>query len=171
VPRLGSFIASGTWDSREVGLDSFPPEDRPPVLIPFLAFRLMVGMGMVMLAVSWFGVFLWWRGRLATTRWFLRAAFLSFPTGFVAVLAGWFTAEVGRQPWVIYGLMRTREAVTPSLTGEAVLLSLAIYVLVYGVIFSFGVRYFYNLMRDGLARPGPETPARTIAVALRGGKS
>ena len=172
VPRLGSFIASGTWDSREVGLDSFAPEDRPPVVIPFLAFRLMVGMGLVMLAVSWVGAWLWWRGTLERTRWYLAAAFLSFPAGFVAVLAGWFTAEVGRQPWVVYGLLRTRDAVTPSLSTGEVLVSLIGYVVVYGVIFSFGVRYVYQLLRDGLAEPDAEAeePARTIAVALRRGQ-
>jgi cytochrome d ubiquinol oxidase subunit I len=90
------------------------------------------------------------------------------------VLAGWFTAEVGRQPWVVYGLLRTRDAVTPSLSTTAVLISLIGYVLVYGVIFSFGVRYVYQLLRDGLASPDAaaeaETPARSIAVALRQGQ-
>jgi cytochrome bd ubiquinol oxidase subunit I len=80
VPRLGSFIASGTWDSREVGLTDFPKADRPPVLIPFFAFRIMVGMGLLMLAISWFGLLLRWRGRLEHSRWFLWAAFLSFPS-------------------------------------------------------------------------------------------
>ena len=88
VPRLGSFIASGTWDSREVGLTDFAKEDRPPVLIPFFAFRIMVGMGLLMLAISWFGLWLRWRGRLEHARGFLWSAFLSFPSGFVAVLSG-----------------------------------------------------------------------------------
>jgi cytochrome d ubiquinol oxidase subunit I len=79
VPRLGSLIASGTWDAREVGLDTFPAADRPPVLIPFLTFRLAVGIGLIMVAVSWFGVWLRLRGRLETTRWFLWVAVLSFP--------------------------------------------------------------------------------------------
>src|SRR5271157_2261107 len=161
VPRLGSFIASGTWDSREVGLDTFPPEDRPPVLVPFLTFRLMVGMGLVMLAVSWFGIWLRWNDRLETARWFLWAALLSFPTGFVAVLAGWFTAEVGRQPWVVYGLLRTKDAVTPSLTTGDVIFSLLAYIAVYAVIYAFGFYYVYRLLRDGpraelgAALPGP----------------
>ena len=136
IPKLGSFIASGNWTAREIGLETFPPEDRPPVVIPFFGFRIMVGMGLIMLAVSWFGNFLRWRGRLETTRWFLWGTFLAFPTGFVAILTGWFTAEVGRQPWVVYGLLRTKDAVTPSLTTGDVLLSLAGYVLVYAVIFS-----------------------------------
>ena len=171
VPRLGSFIASGTWDSREVGLTDFPKADRPPVLIPFFAFRIMVGMGLVMLAISWFGLLLRWRGRLAQTRWFLWCAFLSFPTGFVAVLTGWFTAEVGRQPWVVYGLLRTADAVTPSLRGVDVLVSLSGYVLVYAVLVGFGLRYIYKLLRDGPAvpqrLPPGTTPSRPMAVAAK----
>ena len=170
VPRLGSFIASGTWDSREVGLTDFPKADRPPVLIPFFAFRVMVGMGLVMLAISWFGLLLRWRGRLEHARWFLWCAFLSFPTGFVAVLTGWFTAEVGRQPWVVYGLLRTADAVTPSLRGVDVLVSLSGYVLVYAVLVGFGLRYIYKLLRQGPAAPQPlpagTTPQRPMAVAI-----
>jgi cytochrome d ubiquinol oxidase subunit I len=169
VPRLGSFIASGTWDSREVGLTDFPKADRPPVLIPFFAFRIMVGMGLVMLAISWFGLLLRWRGRLEHARWFLWCAFLSFPTGFVAVLTGWFTAEVGRQPWVVYGLLRTADAVTPSLRGIDVLVSLIGYVLVYTVLMGFGLRYIYKLLRQGPMAPAPlptgTTPQRPMAVA------
>jgi cytochrome d ubiquinol oxidase subunit I len=170
VPKLGSFIASGNWDAREVGLEAFPPEDRPPVIIPFFAFRIMVGMGLVMLAVSWLGCFLRWRGRLETERWFLWCAFLSFPTGFVAVLAGWFTAEVGRQPWVVYGLLRTKDAVTPSLTTGDVIISLLGYVTVYAVVYAFGLRYIYRLLRDGptnsLVDPSGITPSRPLAVAM-----
>ena len=170
VPRLGSFIASGTWDSRELGLTDFPQADRPPVLIPFFAFRLMVGMGLVMLAIAWGGLLLRWRGRLAQARWFLWCAFLSFPSGFVAVLSGWFTAEVGRQPWVVYGLLRTADAVTPSLRGIDVLVSLVGYVLVYAVLMGFGLRYLYKLLRRGPDAPQPlppgTTPSRPMAVAV-----
>jgi len=150
VPRLGSFIATGTWDSKEVGIDTFPPEDRPPVVIPFFTFRIMVGMGLVMLAVSWVGVVLRLRGNLDQARWFLWATFLAFPSGFIAVLCGWFTAEVGRQPWVVYGLLRTADAVTPSLATFDVVLSLVLYVLVYTLVYAFGFFYVYRLLRDGL---------------------
>jgi cytochrome d ubiquinol oxidase subunit I len=152
VPKLGSFIATGTWDSREAGLDDFAPRDRPPVPIPFFAFRIMVGAGSVMLAISWFGNVLRLRWTLETTRWFLWCAYLSFPSGFVAIIAGWLTAEVGRQPWVVYGLLRTEDAITPSLTGGDVLLSLTGYVLVYSVVIPFGVYYIYKLLRDGPCR-------------------
>src|SRR5499433_3685084 len=125
IPKLGSFIASGNWTSREIGLEAYPVDDRPPVLIPLFGFRIMVGMGLIMFAVSWFGCWLRLRGRLETTRWFLWGTFFAFPTGFIAILTGWFTAEVGRQPWVVYGLLRTKDAVTPSLTANDVLVSLA----------------------------------------------
>jgi cytochrome bd ubiquinol oxidase subunit I len=173
IPKLGSFIASGTWDSREVGLETFPPEDRPPVIIPFFTFRIMVGMGLIMLAVSWLGVLLHWRGRLESTRWFLWAAFLSFPSGFIAVLAGWFTAEVGRQPWVVYGLLRTKDAITPSLTTRDVLVSLIAYVAVYAVIYAFGFRYIYRLLRDGPADAvtPASTPTRPMGAAVLTGEA
>lgn len=149
VPKLGSFIASGNWTSREVGLDAFPVEDRPPVLIPFFGFRIMVGMGLIMLAVSWGGNLLRVIGRLETSRWFMWAAFLSFPTGFIAVVSGWYTAEVGRQPWVVYGILRTKDAVTPSLTTGDVLISLTVYFVVYMILMTFGFYYICHLLRAG----------------------
>jgi len=174
VPRLGSFIASGDWTAKEIGLDAFPLDDRPPVVIPFFAFRLMVGMGLIMVATSWFGVLLIWRGRLESARWFLWTAFLSFPTGFIAVLCGWYTAEVGRQPWVVYRILRTEDAITPSLTGREALFSLIAYVAVYIVIYAFGLTYIYRLLRAGPVAEAESIsdlqPGRPIAVALHGGE-
>ncbi len=171
VPRLGSFIASGNFTAAETGLESFPREDRPPVLIPFFAFRLMVGMGLVMLAVSWLGNLLRWRGKLESSRWFLWGTFLSFPTGFVAILTGWYTAEVGRQPWVVYGLLRTRDAITPALTTHDVLTSLVVYIVVYWLFVSFGIYYIYKLLRDGprgeTAAIANVTASRPLAIAAR----
>jgi len=128
-----------------------------------------VGLGLIMMAISWFGLFLWWRGGLEATRWFLWGAFLSFPTGFVAIIAGWYTAEVGRQPWIVYGLMRTSEGITPSLSASAALFSLVCYVLVYLSVFSFGAYYIYRLLREGphedVATPMGATPSRPMAFA------
>jgi len=169
VPHLGSLIASGSWTAPEIGLESFRPEDRPPVIIPFFAFRIMVGMGLAMLAVSWLGNFFRFRGRLETTRWFLWITFVSFPTGFVAIICGWYTAEVGRQPWVVYGLLRTADAVTPSLTASVAAFSLAGYMLVYAVFVTFGTFYIFKLLLQGptvaaTAIPGA-TPNRPMAFA------
>jgi cytochrome bd ubiquinol oxidase subunit I len=169
VPHLGSLIASGSWTAREIGLETFPPEDRPPVIIPFFAFRIMVGMGLVMLAISWCGNLLRFRSRLETTQWFLWCTFLSFPTGFIAVIAGWYTAEVGRQPWVVYGLLRTAEAVTPSLSTGETAFSLGGYILVYAVFVAFGTYYIFKLLLQGptveaVAIPGA-TASRPMAFA------
>jgi len=98
VPRLGSLILTHEWDGEIRGLKSFPPEDRPNPIIPFFAFRVMVGIGLILIALGLTGAVLWWRGRLYASRWFLQAMVLAAPLGFIAVLAGWFTAEVGRQP-------------------------------------------------------------------------
>jgi cytochrome d ubiquinol oxidase subunit I len=161
TPGIGSFIDTGDWNAPMQGLTDFPEADRPPVLIPFFAFRIMVGMGLIMLAISWFGNLLRFRGRLVTTRWFLRGTFLAFPTGFIAILTGWFTAEVGRQPWVVYGLLRTEDAVTPSLTTGDVLVSLVAYVVVYAIVYSFGLHYIYKLLHEGPTSDAQAIPGTT----------
>jgi cytochrome d ubiquinol oxidase subunit I len=113
IPVLGSLIGSMSFDSKEVGLTDFRPEDRPPVLIPFFAFRIMVGCGLVLLLLAWAGSYLSLKGRLEKNRLLLWAIFLSFPLPFIATLTGWFTAEVGRRPWVAYGVLRTAEPDPP----------------------------------------------------------
>jgi cytochrome bd ubiquinol oxidase subunit I len=149
IPVLGSLIASSRFDSREVGLTSFPVQDRPPVLIPFFAFRIMVGCGLLMLAIAWIGAYLARDTRIERSRLLLWCIFLSFPLPFVATLTGWFVAEVGRQPWTVYGLLRTAEAVTPFLTTRAAAISLVVYCAVYTFIFAFGIFYIYRLLRAG----------------------
>jgi cytochrome bd ubiquinol oxidase subunit I len=168
VPYLGSLIASMQLDSKEIGLTSFAKQDRPPVIIPFFAFRLMVGCGLLMMAVAWLGSLYLMTGRKKGETLLLWAAFLSFPLPFIATLTGWFTAEVGRQPWSVYGLLRTADAVTPTLTVEAVVASLIIFVVVYLVIFSFGTLYVYRLLKAGpieAVHPLPDNPKRPLAVA------
>ena len=149
IPVLGSLIGSMSFTSKEVGLTDFPPQDRPPVLIPFFAFRVMVGCGLIMLALAWFGSYLSVVRRIEQNRGLLRLIFLSFPLPFIAILTGWFTAEVGRQPWVVYGVLRTAEAMTPFLTARAAIVSLAVFCTIYTLIFAFGIFYIYRLMRDG----------------------
>jgi cytochrome d ubiquinol oxidase subunit I len=152
VPILGSIIASSSLTSKEVGLADFASQDRPPVLIPFVTFRIMVGCGLIMLAIAWFGSYLSIKRRLRRNRLMLWAIFLSFPLPFIAILTGWYVAEVGRQPWAIYGLLRTADAVTPFLTAPAAMTSLVLFGAVYLFIFSFGTFYIYRLLRTGPAR-------------------
>jgi cytochrome d ubiquinol oxidase subunit I len=173
IPYLGSLIATMTLDSKEIGLTSFPADQRPPLLIPFFAFRIMVGCGLLMLAVSWGGLLLYLRGRLETLRWLLWVIFASFPLGFIATLTGWFTAEVGRQPWTVFGQMRAANAATPFLTPTQVGVSLAVFAFVYLVIFVAGITYIYRLLRAGVvpwpsSAPAQTNPKRPLAV-LGGG--
>jgi cytochrome d ubiquinol oxidase subunit I len=149
IPYLGSLIGSTSLHSKEVGLTSFPVTDRPPVLIPFFAFRVMVGCGVLMLGLAWFGTLFMTSGGLERRRWFLRITFCSFPLGFIATLTGWFTAEVGRQPWTIYGQVRTVDAVTPFLTTPQVAVSLGVFFVVYALIFLAGAVYIYRLLQRG----------------------
>ena len=160
IPVLGSVIGSMSLDSKEVGLTSFPRENWPPVLIPFFTFRIMVGCGLIMLTLAFIGSYLSLTRRIGRNRLFLWATFLSFPLPFIATWTGWFTAEVGRQPWAIYGLLRTADAMTPFLTARTAAVSLVIFALVYTFIFSFGIFYIYRLMRTGLVPP-TVTPAFT----------
>ncbi|MDR3462610.1 MAG: cytochrome ubiquinol oxidase subunit I [Beijerinckiaceae bacterium] len=161
VPYLGSLIGSLSLTAKEVGIKSFPPGRRPPVAIPFFAFRIMVGCGLLMLGIAWLGSWLSLSDRILRTRLFLWATFLSFPLGFIATLTGWFTAEVGRQPWVVFGQLRTTDAATPFLTTPQVATSLTIFALVYTLIFSFGSLYVYQLLRAGPIASAAAIPIRT----------
>jgi cytochrome d ubiquinol oxidase subunit I len=169
VPVLGSLIGSMSLHSKEVGLADFPRADRPPVIIPFWAFRIMVGCGLIMLLLGWVGACLSRKGRLERNRMLLWLVLLSFPLPFIATLSGWFTAEVGRQPWTVYGLLRTADALTPFLTGRSALTSLVVFCSVYSFIFVFGVVYIHRLLRAGpegrLALPTPGAiPQRPMSV-------
>jgi len=169
VPVLGSVIASMSINSKEVGLTDFPRQNRPPVLIPFFAFRIMVGCGLVMLLLAWVGSYLSVKGHIERNRLLLWCTFLSFPLPFIAILTGWFTAEVGRQPWTVYGVLRTANAMTPFLTTRAATISLAVFSAVYIFIFAFGIFYIYQLLREGpvgrlVVPPSDAIPNRPMSV-------
>jgi len=161
----GSWIATGSWTAPVSGLSDFPEKDWPPILITFFTFRIMVGLGVLMLAMSWFGLWLRRKGRLEETRWFLTSVVLAFPAGFAAVLFGWYTAEVGRQPWTVYGLLRTAESMTPTLTTGHLLFTILCYLTVYTVIFLFGMHYVFGMFREGPAATGEELTVASSASA------
>ena len=166
---LGSLINSDSLSAGEVGLDSIPPQDRPPVIIPFFTFRIMVGCGVLMLLLAWVGAYLSMKGRIEQNRALLWCTFLSFPLPYIAILTGWFTAEVGRQPWVVYGVLRTADAMTPFLTTRAAAVSLVVFCAVYAFIFAFGVFYIYRLLRAGpegrlALPPAAAVPNRPMSV-------
>jgi cytochrome bd ubiquinol oxidase subunit I len=161
IPRLGSLILTHTWDGEVKGLHEVPAEDRPPVAIVFYAFRVMVGIGMLLAAIGLLGLWLRWRGRLSTTPLYLRLVVASSPLGFVAILAGWVVTEVGRQPWTVYGQMRTADSVSPVAAG-AVASSLALFVLVYSVLILAFLLYAWRAVRLG--------PSEQLEVPLHDGR-
>lgn len=149
VPKLGSLILTHEPDGRVRGLKEWAREDRPPVGIVFWSFRVMVGLGLIFIAVSLTALVQLIRGRLFESPWLLRVLSWMIPLPFVAVLAGWFVTEIGRQPWVVHGLMRVEDAITPSLGGGTALVTLIGYIAVYAVVFGAGVHYLRRIVDGG----------------------
>jgi len=148
IPHLGSVILTHTWNGEIKGLKEFPKEDRPNSTIIFWTFRLMAGLGMLMVLLALIGLLLRRGGRIFENRLFQRFSVVMGPAGFVALVAGWITTEVGRQPFVVYGYLRTAQAVSP-LTSQSASISLMIFVLVYCVVFGTGIFYILKLLAAG----------------------
>jgi len=155
IPHLGSFILTHDWQGEVKGLSDWPAEDRPNATVLFWTFRIMVAVGLAMIGLGLLSLWLRRRRRLYDARWFQRLALLMGPSGFLAILCGWTTTEMGRQPWVVYGLLRTADAVSPVTTGE-VATSLALFVVVYLVVFGTGFAFVLRLMAKGPEAPPPE---------------
>jgi cytochrome d ubiquinol oxidase subunit I len=172
VPLLGSLILTRSLDTPIRGLDAFPEDERPPVALVFWTFRIMVAVGFAMLGVGLWSAVARWKGRLYDARWLHRATVLMGPSGFLAVLSGWITTEVGRQPYTVYGLLRTDESMAP-LQADAVGASLIAFVVVYFLVFGSGTFYVLRLMgkrpKDaiGIDRIGPTRTAGNRQVAAR----
>ena len=161
IPELGSWITHGRADAVVQGLKPMGRQNQPPVAVVFWAFRVMVGLGLLMILQGLLGVWLWLRGRLDGARPYLRFVTLMGPAGFVAVVAGWTTAEVGRQPYVIYGWLRTADAVAPVEPGQ-VSASLLGFLIVYAVVLGVGDLYILRLVAQG-----PSAPGRGAETGLR----
>jgi cytochrome d ubiquinol oxidase subunit I len=162
IPDLGSLILTHSWNGAIKGLKEWPADQRPPVGVPFFALRIMVGIGVVMLLVVIVGQVLQLRGRLWDAVWYQRLCQAVAPLGFIAVIAGWITTEVGRQPWTVYGVLRTADSVSPSLTGANVAWSLVFYIVVYLIMFPTGIAFMASLVRRGPQQAELETPLDQI---------
>ena len=159
IPDIGSWIVTGDPDGVIKGLKEWAPEDRPNVPIVFWAFRIMVGIGVLMILYGLFGAWASWTERIERMRWFQVLVVPMLPSGFIAVLAGWITAEVGRQPYTVYGILRTADSVSP-IPAEQVALSLLVFIVVYAIVFTAGVIY---IGRIAVAGPNPDEPPATPA--------
>jgi len=167
IPKLGSLILEHDLDAPMKGLDTVPRENWPPVPITFWSFRIMVGMGFLMFGLGLFSLWARWRGTLYQSRLLHLFAMLMGPAGFIAVLAGWITTETGRQPFTVYGLLRTAESASP-LAAPAVGSSLAAFAIVYFTVFAAGVTYLLRLMAQpphpGETGPSSDLPAHAAGI-------
>ncbi|MGD9785128.1 MAG: cytochrome ubiquinol oxidase subunit I [Hyphomicrobiaceae bacterium] len=168
IPALGSMILTHEWDGEVKGLKAFPREDWPNATIVFWSFRIMLGVGFAMLGVGLWSLLARWRGGLHEAAWLQRAAVLMGPSGFLAVLAGWITTEVGRQPYTVYGLLRTSESVS-AIAAPAVGSSLVAFFSVYLTVFGAGTFYVLRLMAKSPSAssggPDPKAPVRAAGIA------
>ncbi|MBB4212722.1 cytochrome bd-I ubiquinol oxidase subunit 1 apoprotein [Rhodothalassium salexigens DSM 2132] len=168
IPKLGSFILTHDWNGEVQGLEEWPVAEQPPVATVFWSFRIMVGIGLLMMAAGLISLFLRRGGRLYDAAWFHRFALIMGPSGFIAVLAGWVTTEVGRQPFTVYGLLKTAESISP-VDAPAVGTSLVAFAVVYFLVFGAGTFYLLRLMNRSSEAGGPDTdagkPLRTAGIA------
>jgi len=143
IPKLGSLILKHDIDAEIKGLKDFPPDEIPPAEIIFWSFRIMVGIGMAMIALGLWSLLLRWKNKFYSTRLFHYVCLVMGPAGFVAVIAGWVTTEVGRQPFTVYGILRTIDSVSP-IDAPAVAISLIVFIVTYFFVFGAGTYYIFK---------------------------
>ncbi|WP_339040234.1 cytochrome ubiquinol oxidase subunit I [Candidatus Lariskella endosymbiont of Hedychridium roseum] len=150
IPGGASWILTGDVNGKIPALKDIPKENRPPVVWVFWSFRVMVGIGMLMIGIGIVSTLQYFRGKLFQSKWLHIWWILMIPSGFIAILAGWFVTEIGRQPWTAYGIIRTAQSVSPAILGEQIAWSLAAFIVMYTLIFSAGIYYIVKLIRNGI---------------------
>lgn len=174
VPGMLSFLLHEDFNKPVIGLDQFAEHDRPPIQIPFQMYHLMVGLGMYFIGITLLGCFLLWRGTLFEKRWLLWIYVFSVVLPYIANQAGWIAAEVGRQPWIVYGLLRTTDGVSKSVGAHAVMSSLILFTLIYLLLFAMFIYLLDRKIKHGpedhVPPPPPSTEGATLieAVTMRG---
>lgn len=176
IPHLGSLILTHSWAGEVTGLKAFAPEDRPPVKPVFYSFRIMVGLGVLMILIAFAAAWLRWKGKLYDCRLLHKACFLMIPSGVIATLFGWYVVEIGRQPWLVYGLVRTMDVVSP-LPASRVLFSLSLFVITYSLLFGVYLYFMRKLIRKGpptmeflqQQRIGVDSPGYALALVKQVG--
>jgi cytochrome d ubiquinol oxidase subunit I len=166
IPKLGSMILTHSWEGDIKGLKEWSRSDRPNVPIVFWSFRVMVGLGFVMVGIGMWSLYVRWRSQLFSSAWLLRAVLAMGPSGFVALLAGWFVTEAGRQPYTVYGLLRTIDSASP-IAAPAVAASLLAFIVVYFFVFGAGIFYLLRLMAK-TPEPGEKGPEVGVPIRAAG---
>lgn len=152
LPYAASLVLTGDIHGTIPALKDFAPKDRPHVIIVFWSFRVMVGIGLIMIAIGLLSAIQYFRGRLFTCRWLHICWLCMTPSGFIAILAGWFVTETGRQPWTAYGVIRTADSVSPAIVAGEVAWSLLFFVIIYTFVFGAGTYYIMKIIRAGFAQ-------------------
>ncbi|MEM6339203.1 MAG: cytochrome ubiquinol oxidase subunit I [Pseudomonadota bacterium] len=167
IPKLASIILTHSLDGEIKGLKEWKPDDRPPVTITFWSFRIMVGIGFAMVFTGLVAVILFFRKKLFETKWFQYWCMAMTPSGFIALLAGWFVTEVGRQPYVAYGIIRTSEGVSPVIS-EQIAITLLLFIITYLFVFGAGSFYIIKLIRKGpqIANDDEEFYSHSIEASI-----
>ncbi|MBI4578154.1 MAG: cytochrome ubiquinol oxidase subunit I [Planctomycetes bacterium] len=163
IPGGLSFLLLGDWNAPVKGLDAFPADERPPVLIPFVTFHVMVGLGVFFIVLTLVALAFWWRGTLFDKRWLMWVFVFAVAGPFIANELGWVAAEVGRQPWIVQGVLKTSEAFSPSVSAGQILGSIIMFGLIYLLLFAL---FIYLL--NAKIKLGPQMPAPTVPVAGHG---
>lgn len=174
IPGALSFLVHGDFTTPVIGLDQFAPEDRPPLQIPFQTYHIMIALGMLFIAMTFYSIFLLWRGKLFETKWLLWAWVFSVILPYIANQGGWIAAEVGRQPWIVYNILRTEDGVSKAVGAGAVLTSLIMFAVIYSLLFLMFIYLLDRKIRSGpddpesKGQPKPDGPKSIIEViALR----
>jgi cytochrome d ubiquinol oxidase subunit I len=149
IPKLLSFLIYWDWEAEIKGLNEFPADEHPPVLISYASYHTMIGLGMLFIAFSWLGILLLWRKKVWEFRWYLWGLIILAPLALVAMEVGWIAAEVGRQPWAVYKVLRTADAVSKVVPAGQILFSLIIFGLIYALLFVVFVKILFKIVKKG----------------------
>lgn len=173
IPKMLSFLVYDDFERPVTALDRFPARDRPPVVVPFVSYHVMVGLGMLFIGMTSLALVLWWRGRLFSQRWLLWAFVVAVLGPYLANQAGWVSAEVGRQPWVVYGLLRTSDAVSAMVPPEQVLISIIAFGVLYLALLAVWLYVINEKIRHGPQEPeslgaAPSGPGESLVGAAAG---
>jgi len=163
IPKLASLINTHQLDGQLIGLENISKNELPRVAVVFYSFRIMVGCGFLIILLNILGLYFWYKKKLTQKSWYLRLLILSAPSGFIALLTGWFTSEVGRQPWVVYNLIKTKDLVS-HVTSSQVLHGFIVILVTYGLIFGVGYMNFFFI----IIKKGPIVQSRKRSIHVKG---
>jgi cytochrome bd ubiquinol oxidase subunit I len=153
IPGLLSFLVHFDVQAEVTGFDRIPEDQRPPILVTFASYHVMIGLGMLFLALAGLAMLLWWRRRLDDSRWFLRLLLVAAPLGYIATEFGWLAAEIGRQPWAVYGILRTANAASVSVPAWQIAMTLGLFVAVYVLLSIVALKVLGRIIRTGIVSP------------------